>query len=54
MDLSVPSGWDHLLEMYGHRFDKKRIIVGPNSKYRVFFAELSEQLGGDEVVPRTK
>ncbi len=46
-------GWDNLLEMYGHRFDKERINVGPNSKYRVFFAELSEQLGCDEVVPGT-
>ncbi|MEP1740907.1 MAG: L-histidine N(alpha)-methyltransferase [Kangiellaceae bacterium] len=46
-------GWDNLLEMYGHRFDKERINVGPNSKYRIFFAELSEQLGCDEVVPGT-
>jgi len=45
--------WDNLLEMYGHRFDKERINVGPNSKYRTFFNELSEQLGCDEVVPGT-
>ncbi len=45
--------WDSLLEMYGHRFDKPRINVGPNSKYRIFFAELSEQLGCDEVLPGT-
>lgn len=46
-------GWDSLLEMYGHRFDKEHINVGPNSKYRVFFNELSEQLGCNEVVPGT-
>lgn len=45
--------WGNLLEMYGHRFDKERINVGPNSKYRIFFNELSEQLGCDEVVPGT-
>jgi hypothetical protein len=45
--------WDSLLEMYGHRFDKPRINVGPNSKYRIFFAELSEQLGCNEVLPGT-
>ncbi|MCW8876013.1 MAG: L-histidine N(alpha)-methyltransferase [Kangiellaceae bacterium] len=45
--------WSSLLEMYGHRFDKDRINVGPNSKYRQFFYELSEQLGCDEVVPGT-
>jgi hypothetical protein len=45
--------WESLLEMYGHRFDKQRINVGPNSKYRVFFSELSEQLGCDEVIPGT-
>lgn len=45
--------WDNLLEMYGHRFDKERINVGPNSKYRTFFNELSEQLGCNEVVPGT-
>ena len=31
-------GWDNLLEMYGPRFDKDRINVGPNSKYRICFA----------------
>ena len=45
--------WDSLLDMYGHRFDKERINVGPKSKYRVFFNELSTQLGCDEVVPGT-
>ena len=45
--------WSSLLDMYGHRFDKERINVGPNSKYRQFFSELSEQLGCDEVVPGT-
>jgi hypothetical protein len=45
--------WDSLLDMYGHRFDKERINVGPNSKYRVFFNELSMQLACDEVVPGT-
>jgi len=45
--------WDNLLEMYGHRFDKQHINVGSNSKYRVFFRELSEQLACNEVVPGT-
>jgi hypothetical protein len=45
--------WESLLDMYGHRFDKERINVGPKSKYRVFFNELSTQLGCDEVVPGT-
>ncbi len=45
--------WDNLLGMYGHRFDKERINIGPNSKYRIFFNELSEQLGCDEVVHGT-
>ncbi len=45
--------WANLLEMYGHRFDKERINVGPNSKYRQFFCELCEQLACNEIVPGT-